>query len=142
MSDKTQILLQAQQLRTKAEITIRLETLMRKIGEIYDINPAKIISNMQNHRIVEARAIVAFTLYLAGYSYSDIGKLLKRHHSTVMYYCDTIENKLGPKDNPDPRIKKILRYMQILDNNITDELISRSLYDTSIMSQRSKDFEG
>jgi chromosomal replication initiation ATPase DnaA len=55
-------------------------------------------SRRRTREISTARMFLCWAIRLEGFTYYFIGKILRREHSTVMYYCRRFEELLKMKD--------------------------------------------
>ncbi len=53
------------------------------------------LSNARSKENTTLRAFIAYQLRSEGYSYSDIGRMLRRDHSTVMHLCGVMRDMLS-----------------------------------------------
>jgi chromosomal replication initiation ATPase DnaA len=79
--------------------------LMNTICEILDIDPNEITD--QNRKTTNTRIIIAFALRQKGVSTTQIGKLLNRDHSTVIYYLAKYYEKQKKSPTFEEMIKKV-----------------------------------
>jgi hypothetical protein len=65
--------------------------ILHLVAEAMEVGVEVILSSSRVARIVHCRALVATTLRGRGWSYPQIGRLLKRDHSSVINSCDKID---------------------------------------------------
>ena len=74
----------------KAERVYKADVLFNAIEEITGISKEAIISKNRTQDIALARNIAGYMLYIdIGMTTTDVAKILKRDHSTVVYYGRT-----------------------------------------------------
>lgn len=71
--------------------------LIRKVAEIHNVTVDDMMGNGRTSKFVEARQEAFYALHKRGLSYSEIGRIMNRDHSTVMYgvrkYLDGVERQ-------------------------------------------------
>jgi hypothetical protein len=83
----------------------KVKHVLRAVCSFYRVSIDEIKSDRRYNRIARPRQVAAYlarTLTTA--SWGQIGKVLRRDHTTVMYAC----RKLAPTAKDDPEIQKIL----------------------------------
>ena len=70
----------------------RAQELQNIIRKISDIDPAK---NDRTRKTVAAKMIIAYQLRKEGVLIADIGRLLGKHHSTILYYLQRMDAVLS-----------------------------------------------
>jgi len=66
---------------------------LRILGDVareYGVSCAELTNGRRFAELVEARKEAARRLFRDGLSVTDIGRVLKRHHSTVIHYLDDV----------------------------------------------------
>jgi hypothetical protein len=84
---------------------LKIQNVVQAVCSFYGMSMEEIKSDRRYNRITRPRMVAAYlarTLTTA--SWGQIGKVLKKDHTTVMYAC----RKLGPTAQDDPEIQKIL----------------------------------
>jgi hypothetical protein len=71
------------------DVNTDLEIVTRIIKDNFNV---EIFDKKRNKEIVEGRLICAKLLHSAGYTYTSIGKAMKRDHSSIIYYVKTLNN--------------------------------------------------
>jgi chromosomal replication initiation ATPase DnaA len=61
------------------------ERALKLCAEMTDISVAQILGAQQSRRVVYARWTVVIALHRRGWSASNIGRLLNRDHTTILY---------------------------------------------------------
>lgn len=81
--------------RTIKQSISKVFKVIRRVAEYYDLKEDDLRKETKNRKAVHARSVAASLLFWRyGLSYSDIGRLLNRNHSTIMYHIHRImENK-------------------------------------------------
>jgi chromosomal replication initiation ATPase DnaA len=70
-------------------------TILGYTAEVVGVNPDDITSSVKTRELVLARSIfadIAYSEYL--YTYSHIGRILKRNHATVMHNLEILANDM------------------------------------------------
>ena len=70
-------------------------TILGYTAEVIGVNPDDITSSVKTRELVLARSIfadIAYSEYL--YTYSHIGRILKRNHATVMHNLEILANDM------------------------------------------------
>lgn len=65
------------------------EILKKLCGE-YDVQKDDLLSTKRDARLVDIRRAIALDLRVDGWSYSRIGRLLNRHHTSIMHLVGVI----------------------------------------------------
>ena len=66
--------------------------IMKAVAEAYGITLEELRSNSRTARISTARAVVCYLLYrYYNYSTKDVGNMVLRDHTTVMYNCRKVQ---------------------------------------------------
>lgn len=84
---------------------LKIQHVVQAVISFYGISIDEIKSDRRCRRITRPRMVAAYlarTLTTA--SWGQIGRVLRRDHTTIMYAC----KKLGPTAKDDPEIQKIL----------------------------------
>jgi chromosomal replication initiation ATPase DnaA len=68
------------------------------VCKCYGHSLATLLSKKRSARIVHARQILMYLLHRGGWSYTDVGMFLKRHHSTCMHGVKQIKYQLTIND--------------------------------------------
>lgn len=83
------------------------------------------LSDLQGRKktstLVRARAVAAKVLSDRGFSYAHIGRLMKKHHTTIMYAVDTFSERYS-KDT-EARVIFLLTLNNFCDANMTFDMI-------------------
>jgi hypothetical protein len=85
---------------------LKINHVVQAVCSFYGISETEIKSDRRYNRITRPRMVAAYlarTLTTA--SWGQIGKVLRKDHTTVMYAC----KKLEPTAKDDPEIQKILQ---------------------------------
>jgi len=70
-------------------------TILGYTAEVVGVNPDDITSSVKTRELVLARSIfadIAYSEYL--YTYSHIGRIIKRDHATVMHNIEVLNNQM------------------------------------------------
>ena len=59
--------------------------MLKMLCAKYDIFKDELLSKRRDKRIVDIRQKIAIELFETGYSYSAIGRMLNRDHSSIMH---------------------------------------------------------
>ena len=78
---KSQSIPRAQPVRNKT----RLETILETISDVTGISEDRIVNGGNTRDMVRARKQIAIIARQEGFSYAQIGGLLKRHHTTIVH---------------------------------------------------------
>ena len=63
------------------------------IASIYDLEVDKIKSYSREPIVVEARWVIIYCLRMYGFTFSEIGRIMKLHHTSAMYaYKKLVDN--------------------------------------------------
>jgi hypothetical protein len=84
---------------------LKIQNVVQAVCSFYGMSMEEIKSDRRYNRITRPRMVAAYlarTLTMA--SWGQIGRVLRKDHTTVMYAC----KKLGPTAKDDPEIQKIL----------------------------------
>lgn len=114
-------------LREDIEFRDRVLALATKLSELTGINPTKILSRDRTKRVSEARAMIAFTLRNAGFGFTQIGKILDRDHSTIIYHVDTLTKRCTDPSFTDTNLKRNLRFLRDYNDKLTEAWITNTL---------------
>lgn len=72
---------------------MKYKRLIDCIANIYDITSEDILGKCRKAHISESRVIIAHILRYIGYSLTEIGDILNRNHTSVIYYLKNFENR-------------------------------------------------
>lgn len=76
--------------------TINFEMVTKAVSDHYGITPEQLFTKTRKREISDARQVVMYMAKKhAGMSLMAIGNRLSRTHATVLYGCNTIEERLG-----------------------------------------------
>lgn len=114
-------------LREDQEFRDRVLALATKLSDLTGINPTKILSRDRTKRVSEARAMIAFTLRNAGFGFTQIGKILDRDHSTIIYHVDTLTKRCTDPSFTDINLKRNLRFLRDYNDKLTETWIANTL---------------
>jgi len=65
-----------------------IEEIIEESCMIYDVTKRQLLGPSRKQDYFRARQFVARKLRTHGYFYEQIGKILNRHHTTIMNMCD------------------------------------------------------
>ena len=80
---------------TRSNMDLITRTILGYTAEVVGVNPDDITSSVKTRELVLARSIfadIAYSEYL--YTYSHIGRILKRNHATVMHNLEILANDM------------------------------------------------
>jgi len=67
----------------------RLDRIAYSVAEKHDVSLPELKNGCREHHLVDARQEIACKMHFQhGMSYTDIGKYLDRHHTTIMNYIN------------------------------------------------------
>lgn len=69
--------------------------ILGDVAREYGVSCADLTNGRRFQELVEARRECARRLYRDGLSVTDIGRVLKRHHSTIIHYLDDVVERKG-----------------------------------------------
>jgi chromosomal replication initiation ATPase DnaA len=99
-----------------------LPLLLRITSGVTGVSVEEIKSKSRVHHKVEARFISAYVMRESGMTYSEIGRALKRDHSSALHACRTIQVAI---DNPDHLGSKEIIEKVGLVLKVKDEVIAK-----------------
>ena len=73
-------------------ITDTMRSLIEKTCKRFGIKKEDLISKSRKRELVYARIRIAVIMHDNGLSFSEIGRLIGRDHSTVSHYLETFRN--------------------------------------------------
>lgn len=100
----------------------RAKTLVNSIAPVLNVRPMDVFSNNQKHRVVEARAITCYIMYLGGATFVELGEIFDKEHSSIAYYCNTIEKKLN-----EPHTLRLVKFLRTVNNKLDETLLNKQL---------------
>lgn len=71
----------------------------RKAAEVFQIHTALVMSEDRHRQVVDARVVAYYAAHLLGETYSEIGRVMNRDHTTVSHGCGRV--------GADPRLRAI-----------------------------------
>ena len=87
---------------------MKYKRLINCIANLYDITSEDILGKCRKAHMSESRVIIAHILRYIGYSLTEIGEILNRDHSSVIYYLKTFENRYKYEVSFRNRVDKML----------------------------------
>jgi len=74
---------------------ISLQKILEQVANFYGLDKESILDKKRDKRVALPRQIAMYLIrHELNYSFPEIGRQLKKDHSTVMYACDKIEKKI------------------------------------------------
>lgn len=67
------------------------EEVLEMFAEKYNVSEIDIISRRRGNNVVDARKEMSRFLKDRGWNYSKIGRLMNKHHTSIMYYLGDIQ---------------------------------------------------
>jgi chromosomal replication initiation ATPase DnaA len=104
---------------TRFNMDLITRTILGYTAEVVGVNPDDITSSVKTRELVLARSIfadIAYSEYL--YTYSHIGRILKRNHATVMHNLEILAN--------DMRSRPELKFLRAQVFNRTKDFLQHS----------------
>ena len=87
---------------------MKYKRLIESIANLYDITSKDILGKCRKAHISEARIIVAYILRHVGYSFPEIGEILNRHHSSIIYFLNVFKSRYEYEVNFRNRVDNML----------------------------------
>lgn len=87
---------------------MKYKRLIDCIANLYDITSEDILGKSRKAHISEARMMVTYILRHVGYSFTEIGEILNRHHTGVIYFLRVFDNRYKYEVGFRERISKML----------------------------------
>lgn len=87
---------------------MKYKRLIDCIANLYDITSEDILGKCRKAHISEARMMVAYILRHVGYSFTEIGEILNRHHTSVIYFLRVFDSRYKYEVGFRDRISKML----------------------------------
>lgn len=84
------------QRKTRA-VKSKVDAAIKQAAEIHQVSSYQILKRTQLPAIVEARQAAMLFARQAGLSFPDIGRHMKRHHTTVMHGVKAAQARLKPE---------------------------------------------
>ena len=95
------------------------------VGKYYQVDMK---SKSRKREIVFPRQVLAYIcMELLPYSYSDLGKRLNLHHTTIMNHYKRVSEKLNKDDTLKSDIKNINKIIEVMKEILASEKYRRKL---------------
>lgn len=88
-------------------MTPRARQIIREVATCYGVSPELLVSKCRVHRLLPARIEIAKLLRARGYSTPQIGRIMNRDHTTIVFYLGNLEKVPAKPRWHRPRIKTI-----------------------------------
>lgn len=88
------------------------ETILQAMADYCEIDTETITSRKRNEDAVTARFAAVWLMHQAGYTQSQIGKVIKRDHSTVQYALKTFSKWLDVYPNLQNELEQIISKLE------------------------------
>lgn len=72
-----------------------MEHIVKDVCEQYNLFPVQLLENGRTPYMVSARTTVSFIARKKEFSFMEIGKALKRHHSSLMSLLKGMDERFG-----------------------------------------------
>lgn len=109
------------------ELNTRSAALINAITKITHIGKDRLVSKSRLSPIVEARACIIYILVASGFSFTEIGRVFNRNHSTVLYSYKNIQNRLTGESFKDKKLVSTLKQLAVVNNNFTESLLHKTI---------------
>ena len=75
------------------------QELLQPFLDAFNVSVEDLIGNKRTHDLTDIRKVVSYELRKTGLSFTTIGKIMERNHSTIMYQCTAYQDlfKFSPK---------------------------------------------
>ncbi len=91
-------------------VDILIDKIISTVSKYYGVSVEEIKSNKRTDAVVNARHIAIYIIRkLTDKSYSDIGAIFSKDHSTVMFSCDKVETNIKTMMKTDSDVKKLIK---------------------------------
>ena len=77
---------------TSISIEADLENVLEDVAEVTRVTPEQVMSRRRYDEWAQARQLTYYLLRSLGYGYCDIGRIMDRDHSGVVYGCQKVRN--------------------------------------------------
>lgn len=97
-------------------MTPRQKTMqdVEAVARIYRVKADEVMSHSRRDRAVKARQAVMWMLrYFRGWSYMEIGRLMNRDHSTVVYGIGRHDMRLGRQTGVSAQVSRKMEYARL-----------------------------
>lgn len=81
--------------------------VVAEVCQRLDIEPADLMGRARHKRISEARQLAFSVLRALDYSLSEIGRVFRRDHSSVLYGIQKFKQRTGPPGGPENGLKRV-----------------------------------
>ncbi len=88
-------------------MTPQARAIIKEIAELRGLEPREILGRSRFQNVVRARVEVAKRLDERGYSSPQIGKILNRDHTTVLYYIGRGRRHIKPPRWRAPKVRHL-----------------------------------
>lgn len=84
------------------------QQIINEIAKQHRVNPALVPRSGRLQEVVLVRLLVARRLHERGYSLNKIGAVLRRHHTTILYYLGSATRKCMVEERLERQRKPLL----------------------------------
>ena len=107
--------------------------IIERAADLWEIRPADLLGKSRARHVVRARQAAAWALReCTDLSLVEIGKLLKRDHTTVMYALETIAREIREDHSLRDRVHRLSRVAMGVQLERRDPAVDRWLREAGI----------